>query len=183
MKEACPNTFTDPLKLNLLKGCLDKSSQTHLQWCRERNPTITYKDCWAELSRLHGYDVVFQNRKVWQGVRLEKKERRIRKHEVIAFRGNYLIARSRVKGWTPEEDFDVVYSQLDEYWRTELKKEGERRGHGKYWVRVTVPRAVGWVAVREILEDALGLTNLHMVKEERGFLVDCKSAVGQDEQC
>ena len=71
MKEACPNTFTDPLKLNLLKGCLDKSSQTHLQWCRERNPTITYKDCWAELSGLHGYDVAFQNRKVCQGVRLE----------------------------------------------------------------------------------------------------------------
>ena len=33
--------------------------------------------------------------------------------------------------------------------------------------------------MREILEDALGLTNLQMVEEERGFLVDCKSAVGE----
>ena len=127
MAVACHNSVSYSLKVSVLKGWLDESSKAHLMWFRETNKSWGYEECWAELSNVHGYDVGFQNRKVWKNLKLDRKERKLRKAELIGFRGRYLLARSRVKGWSVEEDFELVYNQLDETWRVELNKEAERR--------------------------------------------------------
>ena len=78
IKELYRGPVGDEIFITLLKASLDQPSALEVTLMRERNAHLSYVECWQALCRTHGCDVTFQNRKVWQSVKLVQKHKRLR---------------------------------------------------------------------------------------------------------
>ena len=60
-------------------------------------------------------------------MRLQQKNKKLRRDEFLLYRGQYFLARERVIKRTPEEEFDLIYNTFDWHWKSVLKIEVARR--------------------------------------------------------
>ena len=128
--------LSDHLRLELLKGSLDETNKKWLQGKREGNPRLTFEEVWDWLGREFGGDWTKKTRDLWQGVRLNQ-EPPLTTKKWQEFRVQFELRRGRVDDWTEREEHDLLYNQLNDYWRMKVVKEEKAMQKRQFWVRMT----------------------------------------------
>jgi hypothetical protein len=64
----------DVFLFEVLKGCVDPSTQTVLKALRQKTPDLSFEKAWQQMERTNAYDPVGARRKEWERVALKGGE-------------------------------------------------------------------------------------------------------------
>jgi hypothetical protein len=79
-----------------------------MQNFRESVPYQSFASFSPTLKQKYGVEPTRQNRKNWEDLTLEKKDRRLDLREWNLFKENFLLYRQRVEDRTDEEEYHVI---------------------------------------------------------------------------
>ena len=175
LEQTYPPTMWDTVKLENLKGLLDKTSLADFQAKYEANNELTFEEFWEEIDREFGRDATAQNRAAWKKVRLHQSGKRLSLDDWRAFQREFVLRRGRVEDRTENEEWELLIAQLPTYWTTEVAKEESKRDLRGHWVKVTNTPELTKRDMEYILKTQLKCRLQEVQKIDNGFRVSLKS--------
>ncbi len=121
----------------VLKGCVDPSTQTVLKALRQKTPDVSFEKAWQHLERTNAYDPVGARRKEWERVALKGGELTLATWR--SYQSSFELTWARAEGISEREAEDKILRDLPFEWRERLTKECARKAQDNFWVRAIKP--------------------------------------------
>ena len=90
------------------------------------------------------------------------------------FRVEFELRRGRVDDWTEREEHDLLYNQLNDYWRIQVAKEEKALQKRQFWVRMTnLEEGVDEGEFRAELQELVGAKIGAVQRIPQGYMIEC----------
>ena len=131
LEQAYPPALWNAVKLETLKGLLDRTTLTDFQARFEASGEVTFESFWDQIDREFGRDATHQNKQAWLRVRLNISGKRLTSSEWRDFEKEFVLRRNRVTDRTEAQEYELLMAQLPRYWGDEVAKaEGKKNTSG-----------------------------------------------------
>ena len=172
LEQSYPSELWNTVKIETLKGLLDKSTLADFQAKFEANGGVTFADFWDEIDCEFGRDATHQNRTAWVQVDINKVGSRMTSTEWRAFVKEFILRRNRVDDRTESEEYDLLMRKLPPYWVNEVAKEEGRKNRKGRGVKITnQPPEMTKADLIRLLGEDLGCTPKRVLRADNGYMV------------
>ena len=115
-----------------------------------------------------------QQRNLWKQVKLDTTQP-LTGDKWRKFQREFELRKFRVSDWTENEEYDMIFGQLPEFYQIRVGTEESKRRKGKFWVKVSNLKGVTAFEVQEEFAELLGGRLGQVEETPKGFLLECGS--------
>ena len=92
------------------------------------------------------------------------------------FRAEFELRRGRVDDWTEREEYDLIFNQLNDFWKMQVAKEERNLQKRQFWVKmINMEEGMDENEFMDALEKFIGMKVREVQKIPHGYLVECGS--------
>lgn len=163
----------------VLRSCMDEASAEFIDGLIQRDPRLTFDECWRQLEQTFNRDMTDRFRRMWEELRMDREADptlpEFRSHTM-----KWATYLGRVPGVSEEEATRRFLKSIPRRWHEEALMECERRMQDRFWVRI--PRGGPFSAADLVAWYSEVFGNHPRIAETaHDFILECSDRMEQED--